>query len=149
MLTRYHGRMPLPAPAPGSWAATAVELPALTGARVAVLGLHHREHGTILHLHAGGITMEAPAHPVDPRQRRPLASSVRILTRVPFTSNATARMCMPASCPKTITERAPRLLRRAGPPGAQAARASVSSGAGVASLNARSSFFACVTSRSP
>ena len=73
----------------------------------------------------------------------------RILTRVPFTSNATARMCMPASCPKTITERAPRLLRRAGPPGAQAARASVSSGAGVASPNARSSFFACVTSRSP
>jgi len=58
MLTRYHDRMPLPAPAPGSWAATAVELPALTGARVAVLGLHHREHGTILHLHAGGITME-------------------------------------------------------------------------------------------
>jgi hypothetical protein len=46
-------------------------------------------------------------------------------------------------------ERAPRLLRRAGPPGAQAARASVSSGAGVASSNARSSFFACVTSRSP
>jgi hypothetical protein len=39
--------------------------------------------------------------------------------------------------------------RRAGPPGAQAARASVSSGAGVVSSNARSSFFACVTSRSP
>jgi hypothetical protein len=65
------------------------------------------------------------------------------------TSNATARMCMPSSCPKTITGRAPRLLMRAGPPGAQVARASVSSGAGVASSNARSSFFACVTSRCP
>jgi hypothetical protein len=58
MLTRYHRRTPRPAPAPGSWAATAVELTALDGARVAVLGLHHGKHGTILHLHAGGITME-------------------------------------------------------------------------------------------
>ncbi len=58
MLTRYHRRNPQPAPAPGSWAATAVELPQLDGAGVAVLGLHHSEHGTILHLHAGGVTME-------------------------------------------------------------------------------------------
>jgi len=58
MLTRYHRRNPQPAPAPGSWAATAVELPELDGARVAVLGLHHGERGTILHLHAGDVTME-------------------------------------------------------------------------------------------
>ncbi len=58
MLTRYHRRTPQPAPAPGSWSATAVELPELDGARVAVLGLHHSERGTILHLHAGGVTME-------------------------------------------------------------------------------------------
>lgn len=58
MLTRYHRRPPRPAPVPGSWAATAAELPALDGVQVAVLGLHHGEHGTILHLHAGGIAME-------------------------------------------------------------------------------------------
>ena len=58
MLTRHHRRTPPPAPAPGSWSATAAELPELNGARVAVLGLHHSERGTILHLHAGGVTME-------------------------------------------------------------------------------------------
>jgi hypothetical protein len=58
MLTRYHRRTPQPTPAPGSWSATAAELPQLDGARVAVLGLHHSEPRTILHLHAGGVTME-------------------------------------------------------------------------------------------
>ena len=58
MLTRYHRRNPQPAPAPGSWAATAAELPQLDGARLAVLGVHHSERGTTLHLHAGGVTME-------------------------------------------------------------------------------------------
>jgi hypothetical protein len=58
MLTRYHRRNPQPAPAPGSWAATAAELPELDGAKVAVLGLHHGQRGTILYLHAGGVTME-------------------------------------------------------------------------------------------
>jgi hypothetical protein len=58
MLTRYHRRNPRPAPAPGSWVATAAELPELDGTRIAVLGLHQHEHGTVLHLHAGGVTME-------------------------------------------------------------------------------------------
>jgi hypothetical protein len=58
MLTRHDSRTPRPAPAPGSWSATAAELPELDGARFAVLGLHHIERGTILHLHAGGVTME-------------------------------------------------------------------------------------------
>ena len=58
MLTDYHRLTPQPAPAPGSWSATAAELPELDGARVAVLGLHHIERGTMLHLHAGGVTME-------------------------------------------------------------------------------------------
>ena len=58
LLTRYHRRDPRPTPAPGSWAATAAELPELDGGRVAVLGLHQSERGTILHLHAGGVMME-------------------------------------------------------------------------------------------
>ncbi len=58
MLTRDHRRNPQPGPAPGSWAATVAELPELDGARLAVLGLHQAERGTILHLHAGGVTME-------------------------------------------------------------------------------------------
>jgi hypothetical protein len=58
MLTSDHRREPQPAPAPGSWTATAAELPQLDGARLAVLGLHQAERGTILYLHAGGVTME-------------------------------------------------------------------------------------------
>lgn len=58
MLSRYHRRNPQPAPAPGSWVATAAELPELDGARIAILGLHHHEHGTVLHLHAGGVMSE-------------------------------------------------------------------------------------------
>jgi hypothetical protein len=56
MLT--HRRKPEVTPAPGSWAATAAELPEVDGVRLAVLGLYQAEHGTILHLHAGGVTME-------------------------------------------------------------------------------------------
>src|SRR5215472_2013470 len=58
MLTRYHHRKPYVTPAPGSWAATAAELPELDGVRLAVLGLHQAERGTIVHLHAGGVTRE-------------------------------------------------------------------------------------------
>jgi hypothetical protein len=56
MLT--HRRKPEVTPAPGSWAATAAELPEVDGVRLAVLGLYQAERGTILHLHAGGVTME-------------------------------------------------------------------------------------------
>jgi hypothetical protein len=56
MLT--HRRKPEVTPAPGSWAATAAELPEVDGVRLAVLGLHQEERGTILHLHAEGVTME-------------------------------------------------------------------------------------------
>jgi hypothetical protein len=58
MLTRYHRRKPDVTPAPGSRAAAAAELPEVDGVRLAVLGLHQAERGTILHLHAGGVTME-------------------------------------------------------------------------------------------
>jgi hypothetical protein len=70
-------------PAPGILAAAVVELPELDGARIAILGLHHGERGTILHLLASGVTLEgdwkyarggqAPAGAVDMRQQRPLA----------------------------------------------------------------------------
>ena len=56
MLT--HHRNPEVTPAPGSWAAPAAELPEVDGVRLAVLGLYQAERGTILHLHAGGVTME-------------------------------------------------------------------------------------------
>jgi len=56
--TLTHRREPQVTPAPGSWAAAAAELPEVDGVRLAVLGLHQEERGTILHLHAGGVTME-------------------------------------------------------------------------------------------
>ena len=56
MLT--HRRKPEVTPAPGSWAATTAELPEVDGVRLAILGLHQEERGTIVHLHAGGVTME-------------------------------------------------------------------------------------------
>lgn len=58
MLTRY--QRPYPAPAPGSWAATAIELPRLDGIKIAVLGLHQGEDGTILHVQvqASGLAPE-------------------------------------------------------------------------------------------
>ncbi len=58
MLTRYHRRAPDRAPAPGSWAAPVAELPELDGARLAILGLHHGESGTTLHMLASGVTTE-------------------------------------------------------------------------------------------
>jgi hypothetical protein len=58
MLAHDGRREPDVTPAPGSWAATAAELPDVDGVRLAVLGLYQAERGTILHLHAGGVTME-------------------------------------------------------------------------------------------
>ena len=56
MLTRRRG---LQAPAaPGILAATVAELPELDGAKIAIAGLHHGEHGTIMHLLATGVTLE-------------------------------------------------------------------------------------------
>ena len=58
MLTRYHRREPYPALADGSRVATAARLPELDGVRIGILGLHHGEYGTIVHLHAGGVIPE-------------------------------------------------------------------------------------------
>ena len=56
MLTR---RREPQAPAPGILAATVAELPELDGAKIAIAGLHHGERGTIMHLLATGVTLEA------------------------------------------------------------------------------------------
>jgi hypothetical protein len=44
--------------APGILAATVAELPELDGAQFAILGLHHGERGTIVHMLASGVTPE-------------------------------------------------------------------------------------------
>ena len=74
-------REPQPTPGPGILAATVAELPELDGAKIAIAGLHHGERGTIMHLLATGVTLEAgwpyagqaPASALDTRQQRPLA----------------------------------------------------------------------------
>ena len=60
MLTRPRPRRRTPqaGPAPGILAATVVELPELDDARITILGLHHREPVTILHMLASGVTLE-------------------------------------------------------------------------------------------
>jgi len=52
-------REPRAPPAPGILAATVAELPELDGAKIAIAGLHHGERGTIMHLLATGVTLEA------------------------------------------------------------------------------------------
>lgn len=56
MLTRR--RSPQAPPAPGILAATVAELPELDGAQIAIVGLHHGERGTIMHLLVSGVTPE-------------------------------------------------------------------------------------------
>jgi hypothetical protein len=53
------GREPKAPPAPGVLAAIVAELPGLDGAKIAIAGLHHGERGTIMHLLAAGVTLEA------------------------------------------------------------------------------------------
>lgn len=55
MLTRRRPSLP----APGILAVTVTELPELDGAKIAIAGLHHGERGTIMHLLATGVTLEA------------------------------------------------------------------------------------------
>jgi len=56
MLSRYHRREPYPGPPAGSVAATVAGLPELDSASVAILGLHHSNDRTILHMLASGVT---------------------------------------------------------------------------------------------
>jgi hypothetical protein len=57
MLTRR--REPQPPPAARLLTATVAELPELDGAKIAIAGVHHGARGTILHLLATGVTLEA------------------------------------------------------------------------------------------
>jgi hypothetical protein len=47
------------APAPGILTGAIAELPELDGAKIAIAGLHHGDRGTILHLLATGVTLQA------------------------------------------------------------------------------------------
>jgi hypothetical protein len=58
MLALYHRPEPQAMLAPGSVAAMVVELPELDSARITILGLHHGDRGSILHLLANGVTPE-------------------------------------------------------------------------------------------
>ena len=58
MLTPPSRSEPQAPPAPGILAATVAELPELDGAKIAIVGLHHGERGTIMHLLATGVTLE-------------------------------------------------------------------------------------------
>jgi hypothetical protein len=58
LLTSYHRREPQSGPAPGILAATVVELPELDGAQITILGLHHGERDTIVHMLASGVAPE-------------------------------------------------------------------------------------------
>lgn len=59
MLTPPSRSEPQAPPAPGILAATVAELPELDGAKIAIVGLHRGERGTIMHLLATGVTLEA------------------------------------------------------------------------------------------
>jgi hypothetical protein len=56
MLSRYHRREPFLTPPTDRVAATVAELPELVGARIVILGLHHSQDRTILHMLAGCVT---------------------------------------------------------------------------------------------
>ena len=58
MLTSSHRREPQAGPGPAILAATVAKLPELDGAQIAILGLHHGERGTIVHMLASGVTLE-------------------------------------------------------------------------------------------
>jgi len=58
LLTPRSRREPWAPPAPDRLAAAAAELPELDGAQITIMGLHHGEGGTIMHLLVSGVTLE-------------------------------------------------------------------------------------------
>jgi hypothetical protein len=58
LLTPPPGREPRAPSAPGMLAAAVAELPELDGAQITIMGLHHGERGTIMHLLVSGVTLE-------------------------------------------------------------------------------------------
>jgi hypothetical protein len=56
MLSRYHRREPYLTPPTDRVAAAVAELPELDGAGIVILGLHHSQGRTILHMLASGVT---------------------------------------------------------------------------------------------
>jgi hypothetical protein len=58
MLAHYHRRKPQTAPGDTGWAALAGAFPELDGIGLAVLGLHNSAAGTVLYVHASGMTLD-------------------------------------------------------------------------------------------
>jgi hypothetical protein len=68
MLAHYHRRKPQTAPVSAGWAALASAFPELDGIGLAVLGVHNSAEGTVLYVHATGMTL-------DPHTRLPSLGS--------------------------------------------------------------------------
>jgi hypothetical protein len=49
---------PRPPPAPGLLTAAIADLPDLDGTQITIIGLHHGERGTLMHLLVSGVTLE-------------------------------------------------------------------------------------------
>ena len=58
ILTPLARREPRAPPPPGILAAAVAELPELDSAQITIIGLHHGERGTIMHLLVSGVTLE-------------------------------------------------------------------------------------------
>jgi hypothetical protein len=58
LLTPAPGREPRAPPPPGMLAAVVAELPELDGAQITIIGLHHGDRGTTMHMLVSGVTME-------------------------------------------------------------------------------------------
>jgi hypothetical protein len=58
ILTPHARREPRAPPPPGILAAAVAELPELDSAQITIIGLHHGERGTIMHLLVSGVTLE-------------------------------------------------------------------------------------------
>jgi len=58
LLTQLHRRRADPAPPTPGCAGVAVALPELDGIRLSILGIHNGDDGTVIHLHAAGLTAD-------------------------------------------------------------------------------------------
>jgi hypothetical protein len=77
LLAHYQRRKPDPAPVREGYAGLAVDLPRLDGIRLALLGLHHTEEGSSLHVMARGLVPQSRPGPFGLDQGFPLSVWLR------------------------------------------------------------------------